>query len=109
MGSAAIYEFARRGKTVLGLDQFDLPNVLGASVGVTRIIRLAYAEHPKYVPLLRRSYELWRDLQTAANEQLLFITGGIDAGDEFSDTIQGSLTSCREHTLPQQFFSVGAS
>jgi sarcosine oxidase len=105
MGSATAYEFAKRGRRVLALDQFDVPNVLGASVGVTRIIRLAYAEHPKYVPLLRRSYELWRDLQTVANEQLLFITGGIDAGDEFSDTIQGSLTSCREHTLPHEFMS----
>lgn len=105
MGSAAIYELARRGKTVLGLDQFDVPNSLGASVGVTRIIRLAYAEHPKYVPLLRRSYELWRDLQRVANEQLLFITGGIDAGHESSDTIKGSLKSCEEHALPHEFMS----
>jgi sarcosine oxidase len=105
MGSATAYEFARRGRRVLALDQFDIPNVLGASVGVTRIIRLAYAEHPKYVPLLRRSYELWRDLQSVANEQLLFITGGIDAGDEHSDTIKGSLQSCREHALAHDVMS----
>jgi sarcosine oxidase len=105
MGSATAYEFARRGRRVLALDQFDVPNVFGAYVGVTRIIRLAYAEHPKYVPLLRRSYELWRDLQKVANEQLLFITGGIDAGDEQSDTIQGSLKSCREHALPHECMS----
>jgi sarcosine oxidase len=105
MGSAAAYEFARRGRRVLALDQFDVPNTLGAYVGVTRIIRLAYSEHPKYVPLLRRSYELWRDLQKVANEQLLFITGGIDAGNEFSDTIQGSLESCRQHALPYELIS----
>ena len=105
MGSATAYEFARRGRRVLALDQFDVPNALGASVGVTRIIRLAYAEHPKYVPLLRRSYELWRDLENVAAEQLLFITGGIDAGDECSDTIQGSLHSCREHALAHDVMS----
>ena len=105
MGSAAAYEFARRGRRVLALDQFDVPNALGASVGVTRIIRLAYSEHPKYVPLLRRSYELWRDLESVADEQLLFITGGIDAGDESSDTITGSLHSCREHALPHDVMS----
>jgi sarcosine oxidase len=105
MGSATAYEFAKRGRRVLALDQFDVPNVVGAYVGVTRIIRLAYAEHPKYVPLLRRSYELWRDLQKVANEQLLFITGGIDAGHECSDTIRGSLTSCREHALPHELMS----
>src|SRR5262245_52673263 len=105
MGSATAYEFARRGRRVLALDQFDVPNLLGASVGVTRIIRLAYAEHPKYVPLLRRSYELWRDLQQVANEQLLVITGGIDAGHEFSDTIKGPLESCREPALPHECMS----
>jgi sarcosine oxidase len=105
MGSATAYEFARRGRRVLALDQFDVPNVLGASVGVTRIIRLAYSEHPNYVPLLRRSYELWRDLQKVANEQLLFITGGIDAGHESSDTIKGSLKACEEHALPHEFMS----
>src|SRR4030095_11980256 len=105
MGSATAYEFARRGRRVLALDQFNVPNVLGASVGVTRIIRLAYAEHPKYVPLLRRAYERWRDLEKVANEQLLFITGGIDAGTEFSDTIKGSLKSCREHALSHELVS----
>jgi sarcosine oxidase len=105
MGSAAAYEFAKRGRRVLALDQFDVPNALGAYVGVTRIIRLAYSEHPKYVPLLRRSYERWRDLERVADEQLLFITGGIDAGDEDSDTIKGSLQSCREHVLAHEVLS----
>jgi sarcosine oxidase len=105
MGSAAAYEFARRGLRVLALDQFDVPNMLGASVGTTRIIRLAYSEHPKYVPLLRRAYELWRDLEKVSRESLLFITGGIDAGAESSGTIMGSLRSCREHALPHEFMS----
>jgi sarcosine oxidase len=105
MGSAAVYEFAKRGRSVLGLEQFDVPNLLGASVGVTRIIRLAYAEHPKYVPLLVRAYSLWRALETATREQLLFITGGIDAGSEQSQTIEGSLRSCREHGLAHEVMS----
>jgi sarcosine oxidase len=104
MGSAAIYEFARRGRRVLGLDQFDVPNSLGASVGVTRILRLAYAEHPNYVPLLRRAYELWRHLEQVANERLLFVTGGVDVGVETSETITASLRSCRAHALPHDVF-----
>src|SRR4029453_9747304 len=75
MGSAAAYHLARRGKRVLGLEQFDLLHELGSSHGVTRIIRLAYHEHPSYVPLLRRAYELWRDLEADAGERLLVITG----------------------------------
>ena len=71
MGSAALYHMARRGKRVLGLERYSIPNSMGSSHGLTRIIRLAYFEHPTYVPLLRRAYELWRELQNECGEQLL--------------------------------------
>ncbi|HEY8745996.1 MAG TPA: FAD-dependent oxidoreductase, partial [Chloroflexota bacterium] len=48
MGSATVYQLARRGKRVLGLERFGIPNDMGSSHGVTRIIRLAYFEHPSY-------------------------------------------------------------
>jgi sarcosine oxidase len=69
---------------------------------VTRIIRLAYAEDPRYVPLLRRAYQLWRELEERAGEQLLFITGGIDAGREESAHVRGSLASCARHELAHE-------
>jgi sarcosine oxidase len=102
MGSATVCHLARRGAKVLGLEQFDIPHDRGSSHGATRIIRLAYAEHPDYVPLLRRAYELWRELETDAGEQLLFITGGIDAGVADSATVKGSLRSCELHHLPHE-------
>lgn len=102
MGSAAVYHLARRGKRVLGLERFDIPNEMGSSHGVTRIIRLAYYEHPSYVPLLRRAYELWRELEAGAGEQLLYITGSMDAGPPGSQVFEGSLASCLEHGLPHE-------
>ncbi|HKX17496.1 MAG TPA: N-methyl-L-tryptophan oxidase [bacterium] len=102
MGSAAVYHLARRGKAVLGLEQFDIPHDRGSSHGTNRIIRLAYWEHPSYVPLLRRAYELWRELENRAQERLLIITGGIDAGPEDSPTVRGSLLSCDIHHLPHE-------
>ncbi len=75
MGSAAAYHLARRGRSVLGLERFTIPNEMGSSHGASRIIRLAYFEHPSYVPLLRRSYELWRELERGWGEQLLQMTG----------------------------------
>jgi sarcosine oxidase len=102
MGSAAVYHLARRGKRVLGLERFDVPHEMGSSHGVTRIIRLAYYEDPSYVPLLRRAYELWRELQVEAGEQLLHITGSIDAGPAGSEVPEGSLLSCRSHDLPHE-------
>src|SRR5690606_15743122 len=105
MGSAALYHLARRGDRVLGLEQFDIPHAMGSSHGVNRIIRLAYFEHPSYVPLLRRSYELWRELEAAAGEQLLYITGSIDAGPPDSVVVQGALRACAEHGLEHELLS----
>jgi sarcosine oxidase len=63
MGSATLYHLARRGQKVLALERYNIPHQMGSSHGITRIIRLAYYEHPSYLPLLRRAYELWRELQ----------------------------------------------
>ena len=102
MGSATLYQLAQRGKRVLGIEQFGIAHDKGSSHGVTRIIRLAYHEHPSYVPLMRRAYELWRDLEAAAQEQILHITGSIDAGPPGSSNFAGSLLSCEEHDLPHE-------
>ena len=107
MGSAAAFHLAGRGRRVLGLEQFSIPHELGSSHGVTRIIRLAYSEHPSYVPLLRHAYRLWREMEGRAKEQLLFITGGLDIGSASSETITGSLRSCREYQLPHEALDAG--
>jgi sarcosine oxidase len=99
MGSAAAYHLARRGKRVLALEQFDIPHDLGSSHGLTRIIRLGYFEHPDYVPLLRRAYELWRELEQEAREQLLYVTGIVEGGERI---FEGSLRSCLDHALPHE-------
>jgi sarcosine oxidase len=99
MGSAAAYHLARRGKRVLGLERFDVPHELGSSHGLTRIIRLGYFEHPDYVPLLRRAYELWRELEREAREQLLYVTGIVEGGERI---YEGALRSCRDHDLPHE-------
>jgi sarcosine oxidase len=99
MGSAALYHLARRGKRVLGLERFDLLHEQGSSHGYTRIIRLAYFEHSDYVPLLRRAYELWRELEAEAGEQLLHVTGIVEGGERILD---GVLRSCADHDLAHE-------
>ncbi len=105
MGSAALYQMARRGMKVIGLDRYDIPNDMGSSHGISRIIRLTYHEDPSYVPLLRRSYELWRQLENTANERLLISTGIINAGKETSSVFQGSKESCEIHNVPYEVMS----
>src|SRR5215475_14236291 len=102
MGSAAVYHLARRGRRVLGIEQFSLGHEFGSSHGVTRIIRLAYAEHPAYVPLLRRAYELWREIEQLSNERLLEVHGGLDIGPPHGEMVAGSLRSCVEHSIPYE-------
>ncbi len=102
MGSAALYQMARRGMNVIGLDRYDIPNEMGSSHGITRIIRLTYHEHPSYVPLVRRAYELWRQLENTVDERLLVTTGVIHAGKESSDVFQGSKQSCEIHNIPHE-------
>jgi sarcosine oxidase len=102
MGSATLFHLARRGLRVLGLERFDLVHEYGSSHGLTRIIRLAYWEHPTYVTLLRRAYELWRELEGLAGERLLYITGSIDAGPEGGAIFDGALHSSQLHGLPHE-------
>jgi sarcosine oxidase len=104
MGSAAAFHAARRGAKVLGLEQFEIPHDKGSSHGLTRIIRLAYWEDLAYVPLLRRAFELWRELETLAGESLLTITGSIDAGAPNGRPIRGVLEACERFDLRHEVF-----
>ncbi len=107
MGSAVCYHLAKRGRRVLGLERFDIPHTRGSSHGYTRIIRLPYYEDPAYVPLLRRAYELWEEIQQRAGEQLLHITGSIDAGTAESWVFKGALQSAQRHDLPHEVLTAG--
>lgn len=81
MGSAAVYQLAKRGARVLGIDQYDPPHTLGSTHGETRITRQANGEGAAYTPLALRSYELWRDVEAITKQQLLTITGGLIVED----------------------------
>lgn len=107
MGAAAIYELARRGRRVLGLEQFSIPHELGSSAGSTRIFRFAYFEHPSYVPLMRLSFARWQALEHDFGERLLTVTGGLDIGLPSGRVITGAKEACREHRLTHEV--LGAS
>lgn len=102
MGSAAAHQLAARGHRVLGLEQFSPPHDRGSSHGETRVVRQAYFEHPGYVPLLQRAYQLWGELEQATGTSLLHLCGGLMMGTPDSAVVAGSLRSAREHGLPHQ-------
>ncbi|MBS1991194.1 MAG: N-methyl-L-tryptophan oxidase [Cyanobacteria bacterium SZAS LIN-2] len=77
VGSAALYQLARRGDKVLGIDQFDPPHTLGSTHGESRITRQAIGEGEQFTPISLRSYEIFRDLEAQSGAELLRITGGL--------------------------------
>jgi len=100
VGSAATFHAARRGLRVLGIDRFPGGHDQGSSHGLTRIIRMAYFEHPDYVPLLRRAYDLWDELSALAGCKLFHRTGLLQIGPMSGTVIPGVLQSARQHQLP---------
>ena len=99
VGSATLYHLASRGATVLGLDAFPPGHDRGSSHGQTRIIRQAYFEHPDYVPLLKRAYELWAELEAGRPEPLYHETGLLQVGPPDGRVLPGVLASAREHDV----------
>ncbi|MFT7669099.1 MAG: sarcosine oxidase, partial [Planctomycetota bacterium] len=99
VGSATLSQLAARGARVLGIDRFRPGHNRGSSHGRTRAIRLAYFEHPDYVPLLRRAFELWRGLNDRASAPLYVETGILEAGPEEGELIPGVLKAADLHSL----------
>jgi sarcosine oxidase len=99
MGSACAHALSRRGARVIAFDQLTPPHTMGSSHGHTRIIREAYYEHPLYVPLVRRAYELWSDLQHESGAKLFDRTGGLMVGPPKGPLLRGALDSARTHSV----------
>ena len=104
-GSAVLRELSRRGLRVLGIERFEPGHDHGSSHGATRIIRLGYFEHPSYVPLLRRAYELWRELEELSGKKIVHITGIAEIGPPEGSLITGVLASVRMHSLRHELLS----
>jgi len=99
MGSAAAYALAQRGVRVLGLEQFDIAHDRGSSHGRSRVIRKAYFEDPRYVPLLHRAYDMWRELEQASGVELMRLNGCLNIGPADHACILGARHSVEQHGL----------
>ncbi len=105
MGSAAAYHLTKRKLRVLGIDRFTPPHDFGSSHGQTRIIREAYFEHPVYVPLVQRAYELWAELEEETHQKLFQQTGGLMIGPPDGVLVGGAKHSADVHHLPYEILT----
>jgi sarcosine oxidase len=99
MGAAALARLALRGVSVIGVEQDGVPSERGSSAGETRVIRKAYFEDPRYVPLIERAYVLWRELEAFAGEPLLVRTGCLNVGPPDHPDMLGVRESVAIHSL----------
>lgn len=99
VGSAALYELARRGRRVLGLDRFPPGHDRGSSHGQSRLIRRAYFEHPDYVPLVLDAFSRWHDLEATIGRPLLRSVGLLQIGPSEGSVHVGVRRSAEAHDL----------
>lgn len=109
MGSATVYQLARRGHSVLGIDQYASPHAYGSSHGETRITRQAIGEGEHYSPFAIRSHQLWREIEREAGVRLLTLTGGLIISSERADTtihvpafLATTLAAARRFGIPHE-------
>lgn len=100
MGMSAGYYLAKKGVKTLLVDAFDPPHTNGSHHGDTRIIRHAYGEGRKYVPLALRAQELWDELQKETNLPIFKQTGVLGFGPSDSAFIKEAIASGRQYALP---------
>ncbi|HVG45324.1 MAG TPA: N-methyl-L-tryptophan oxidase, partial [Longimicrobium sp.] len=105
MGSASACHLAARGVRVLGLERFAPKHAMASWHGDSRIIRELYFEHPLYVPLVQRAYELWEALEKESAEPLMTLNGGLMIGPREGMLIAGTLRSAAEHGLPAELLT----
>jgi sarcosine oxidase len=99
MGSASLYQLAKRGVDVIGVDRFSPPHQFGSTHGDTRVTRRAIGEGTSYVPLVTRSHELWREIEAESGDELLTQCGGIIFGPSANDTVQHGVSDFLQSTI----------
>jgi sarcosine oxidase len=112
MGSATVYQLAKRGHPVLGIDLFAPPHPHGSTHGQTRVTRQAIGEGAYYSPFAIRSHELWREIERDAGCQLLSLTGLLVISSESStatmhvpDFLATTIAAAKTHNIPHELLS----
>ncbi|HEX2085626.1 MAG TPA: N-methyl-L-tryptophan oxidase [Solirubrobacteraceae bacterium] len=112
MGSAATYQLAKAGANVLGLDRYHPPHDRGSTHGETRITRIAIGEGSHYVPLVKRSHELWREIERESGESIFTQCGMLLIAGERAVALHGAhdflattVAAAREHGVEHELLT----
>ncbi|MDQ0182835.1 sarcosine oxidase [Arthrobacter bambusae] len=102
MGSAAAWQLALKGRSVVLLEQFEEGHHVGASHGATRNFNTAYAEGD-YLALVSEARNLWDRLAEETETQLLDLVGLANHGNVAR--LREVRTAHAERGIASQFIS----
>lgn len=115
VGSAAVYQLARRKARVLGIDRYAPPHPLGSTHGTTRITREAIGEGTHLTPLVRRSHQIWRGIEQQTGMLLLSQSGLliISSANRTSfthveDFFSNTVAAARRYGIAHEMLDTGA-
>src|SRR5437764_12735267 len=115
IGSATVYQLAKRKARVLGIDRYAPPHTLGSTHGDTRITREAIGEGEHLTPLARRSHELWRDIENETGTHLLATPGLLTISGpartsftHVNNFLANTIAAARKHGIPHEILDAPA-
>lgn len=102
MGSMALWQLAKMGVNVIGIEQFTPGHDKGAGHGETRIFRTAYGEGTAYVPFLQEGRKLWLDLERETGVKLYSEIGRIIIGHDDDGSLDEEINGAKQYNLPYE-------
>lgn len=107
-GSMALWQLAKRGLSAVGIEQFGIGHTRGSYSGDSRLFRSAVHEGPRYVPLLMRSRELWRELEAETGRHLYDECGALQIGEADMPSLANSIEAAAKFDLPHELLDAAA-
>lgn len=106
IGAQVLWQLSQiNGVEAVGFESHNVGHGLGASGGDGRVFRTVQYEDEGYVPLIARSEQIWRRLESETDQSLRVITGGLVIGTESAHQIQTALAGAEQYRLDVETLS----
>lgn len=106
IGSMTLWQLAKKGFEAVGFEQFGIAHDRSAAGGESRMFRTAYMEGAQYVPLLKKSRLLWKELEDETGYQLLTLNSGLMIGPKDSKHMINVLESVEKFDIDHEVLTV---
>ncbi|MBW5410767.1 FAD-dependent oxidoreductase [Brachyspira hampsonii] len=99
IGSFASYYLSKANIKIAMIDLYAPSHDQGSYHGDTRIFRIDYGEGEKYIPMLKRAFDLWGEFESETNTKMFERIGVINIGHKDSEFMINTLSSAKDYNL----------